>query len=274
MKKNLKIIMAFVLGLIISGIGVYAVTQINATDITYDNTTSGLNATDAQSALDELTDKVNNSGRLVTIYSAASDTIYYYDSDNNKVDVCSTKSNGVGRCTLPVGDITLYSTIAKNPSDQSVQYSKSITVSSDTSSVILMPDGQILYWYGYNNGMQQMNSSNGWTYGGWTLSGGSWQANSIYLSVSSEVTAVGIGSTNKIEAGKVVSVVARPVKGGNYMRETTSKTNSPNTQYRSLTTGRNTLTWKGNNYLKIWASGPEKGGSQTSQCYIDAVYAQ
>lgn len=36
MKNNIKIIIAFVLGLLVSGIGVYAATQMAATTIAYD----------------------------------------------------------------------------------------------------------------------------------------------------------------------------------------------------------------------------------------------
>ena len=67
MKIKIKIVLAFIIGLIVSGISVYAVTQIAATTITYDNTTSGLDATTAQAALDELNDKIDNRASSIPV---------------------------------------------------------------------------------------------------------------------------------------------------------------------------------------------------------------
>ena len=60
-KDNLKIIVAFILGIIISGTGVYAATILyNGDQVSYDNTSSGMTATNVQDALDELYTKANN----------------------------------------------------------------------------------------------------------------------------------------------------------------------------------------------------------------------
>ena len=54
-KSNIKTVVAFILGLIISGTSVYAATILyNANQVGYDNTSSGLTSTDVQGALDEL----------------------------------------------------------------------------------------------------------------------------------------------------------------------------------------------------------------------------
>ena len=61
LKDNLKIIVAFILGLIISGTGVYAATILYSGDqVGYDNTSSGMSATNVQDALDELYTKAQN----------------------------------------------------------------------------------------------------------------------------------------------------------------------------------------------------------------------
>ena len=52
-KGNLKTIFAFVLGLIISGVTAYAISVVGS-DISYDNSTSGLTSTNVQDAIDEL----------------------------------------------------------------------------------------------------------------------------------------------------------------------------------------------------------------------------
>lgn len=53
-KNNYKFFIGLIVGLIISGVGAYAITQIAASVVTYDNATSGLEASTAQEAIDEL----------------------------------------------------------------------------------------------------------------------------------------------------------------------------------------------------------------------------
>ena len=57
LKQNAKIITAFVLGAILTGGTVYAATVLPSSQVGYDNSTSGLAATDVQGALDELYQK-------------------------------------------------------------------------------------------------------------------------------------------------------------------------------------------------------------------------
>lgn len=53
--EKLKIVLAFILGIIISGSGVYAATILfNSNIVSYDNTSSGLTSTNVQAAIDEL----------------------------------------------------------------------------------------------------------------------------------------------------------------------------------------------------------------------------
>ena len=59
--KNIKIIIAFILGILVSGIGVYAL-NISARDTAYDNTNSGSTATNMQDAIDDLYEKAGNVG--------------------------------------------------------------------------------------------------------------------------------------------------------------------------------------------------------------------
>ena len=59
LKQNTKIITAFVLGVILTGGTVYAATVLPSSQVGYDNSTSGLTATDVQGALDELYTRAN-----------------------------------------------------------------------------------------------------------------------------------------------------------------------------------------------------------------------
>ena len=59
LKQNAKIITAFVLGAILTGGTVYAATVLPSSQVGYNNSTSGLAATDVQGALDELNTKAS-----------------------------------------------------------------------------------------------------------------------------------------------------------------------------------------------------------------------
>ena len=59
-KKNIKVLVAFVIGLMLSGVGVYAATYINSENVAYDNSSSGLSSTDLQGTIDEVYTKTQN----------------------------------------------------------------------------------------------------------------------------------------------------------------------------------------------------------------------
>lgn len=273
MKKNIKIIMAFVLGLIISGIGVYAVTQIAATTVTYDNTTSGLNATDAQAALDELNEKVNGIGKIFVVYSAAGDTLYYYDSNNNKVDFCLTNNSGKAICTAPKnGNVTIYSSIAKDPNNISNPYSKTINISNNMEEVYMMPDNT-LYWYGYNNGtIVGYNSANGYSYGGWTIASASFRTNDIYISSSGSLVMYGAATSGMLSSGSTVNVVS----GSNtraYYYVYGSKNGSNLVTYGALSSnGKTSFTLSSNSYVVLTATGGERNQNPAFAIDLFAVY--
>ena len=138
-KRN---IIGFIVGAIVFGsIGVYAVT-VASSDVTYNNT-------NVQAAINDLYSRVSGSGgNIITIYSAAEDILYYYDG-SKKIEFCNTDLNGKGLCSVPTnGSITLYSSIAKNPTNLSNPYSKTVNITSSTTEIKLMP-AKTLYWYGY-----------------------------------------------------------------------------------------------------------------------------
>ncbi len=67
-----KFILGLILGIILTGGGVYAATIENSKDVFYDNATSNLSSTNVQDALDELYDKINNK---LTTYAFGTPTI-------------------------------------------------------------------------------------------------------------------------------------------------------------------------------------------------------
>ena len=90
------------------------------------------------------------------IHSAANDTIYM-KKDGSPVVLTTTDSNGVGTIDFTQFDdgvtYTLYSSVAKDPNNQSNDYSKNIRVTKSkygcTTEAYLIPDPvKTLYWYG------------------------------------------------------------------------------------------------------------------------------
>lgn len=75
-KNNLKIVIAFILGIIISGTTVYAATIIyNANQVGFNNSNTSLSSTDVQGALDELYTRASNCKK------APNNTVYYAFGD-------------------------------------------------------------------------------------------------------------------------------------------------------------------------------------------------
>lgn len=88
----------------------------------------------------------------IDVYGAASDTMTYTDATGAKT--VTTNSSGYGSANvtiIPSGQsITFTSGVAKNPSDLTSYYSKTITIAHNTTAIYVMPD-TTLYWYGFEN---------------------------------------------------------------------------------------------------------------------------
>ena len=136
------------------------------------------------------------------IHSAPLDTIYY---KNNGTDIplCSTDSNGIGELDLSGledGTYTLYSSVAKDPSNLSNDYSKAIRITKsqygETKEIYLMPDTiRTLYWYGFKDSNLE---SNGFTFSGTKITPTS-NANSTTLSITNTTnTLCSINAKNAI----------------------------------------------------------------------------
>lgn len=119
--------------------------------------------------------------KTITVYSAASDTVSFSDMTGAKTVTTDTSGQGSVSITFipPSASITFTSSYAKNPSDLSQAYSKTITITEATTSIKVMPDGA-LYWYGWN--------SNNWTLGNHT--------NATYAKNTRDIT-ISSGSTRQ-----------------------------------------------------------------------------
>lgn len=120
--------------------------------------------------------------KTITVYGAASDTISFTDMTGAKT--VTTDANGQGSVSItfipPSASITFTSSVAKNPTNLSQAYSKSITITESTASIYVMPNN-VLYWWGYINGSAStVNYHSAFT----NLGKGTFNTNNISLSAS------------------------------------------------------------------------------------------
>lgn len=148
--------------------------------------------------------------KTVTIYSAKKDYITWTDASGNKSvqfeDNETSKSITV-TYIAPSQSITFTSSIAKNPSNLSQSYSKTISFSDSVSSIYLMPNN-VLYWYGYTtSNMQDITSANGWSNPyGLVMNAPTYNTNNLYFG-SASGTLIGIGTKNAVSFSKMHFIV-------------------------------------------------------------------
>ena len=95
-KKNIKIVIAFSIGFILASTSVYAANTIYSKNVTYDNSSSGLSATNVQDALDETYNKCMSTAteKIINLYNDGSsiNTVNIGgDTSNPKVKLNSTQ---------------------------------------------------------------------------------------------------------------------------------------------------------------------------------------
>lgn len=103
------------------------------------------------------------SGTNTIVYSAANDTLTFTDRSGTKT--VTTNSSGVGYANIDFDNrdaITFTSSVAKDPNNLSSAYSKTVTMRYGNVEVYVMPDGYVLYWWGYKNNLEEINTTNGW----------------------------------------------------------------------------------------------------------------
>ena len=92
----------------------------------------------------------------VDLYSAASDTVSF--TDNTGAKTATTNSSGLASgVSIQYNeldpDITFTSSVAKDPTNLSNDYSKTVALTNATTDVYVMPQAENIYWYGYRNGI-------------------------------------------------------------------------------------------------------------------------
>lgn len=178
--------------------------------VTYSGTTKTQNVSITTSGQTESVNMVTES-KTFTIYSAVEDLISFTDATGTSRTEQLATGQSSKSITFPINkfgntSITFTSSVAKNPDNLSNPYSKTVSISSGTTSVYFMPNDNVLYWWGYLNGLEECSTANGWT----APSGKSFQSptfskNYIDLNGASGKT-VGVGSVSTISGTKMKSI--------------------------------------------------------------------
>ena len=89
----------------------------------------------------------------VTLYGATEDIISYTDYNGQQVQQFASGESSKSNVSITVDPdsptVTFTSGVAKDPSNLSNDYSKTVTITSGMTEIYVMPEGTVLYWYGY-----------------------------------------------------------------------------------------------------------------------------
>ena len=160
--------------------------------------------------------------KTVTVYSAASDTVSYTGLDG-ATHTITTNSSGSATASITIkstgSTFTFTSSVAKNPSDLSSNYTKSITITNSTSTIYVMPTSgsKMLYWYGYRGTqLETMSTANGWTaMTGYSFVNPTYQTNAVYINADASKQS-GIGSIIQLDITTAHAVV-KVTKNSTYL---------------------------------------------------------
>ena len=112
----------------------------------------------------------------LTVYSATEDTLSYTDIDGVTQTIVFASDQSSKSVDIEIAyegsSLTFTSSIAKNPSNLSNDYSKTVAITRDTTEIYIMPNNA-LYWWGYmSDDFEICNTANGWSWenqNGYTL---------------------------------------------------------------------------------------------------------
>ena len=147
----------------------------------------------------------------IIVTAHGGDTVYYMENGSPVTLTTADRDTGIGTVDwsdLPKGAITLYSSTAKNPSDLTADYSKTVYVTEYTTQIYLMPENT-LYWWGYEGAdLEDCSTANGWG----NLASRSWVApthntTDIAFQSQSGSTNAGVGTKNPITFTKLNAIM-------------------------------------------------------------------
>lgn len=159
----------------------------NAGTWTVSGTISGTTYSESIIVQDFELELKNNITKTITVYSAANDTVSYTGIDG-QTHTITTNSSGSATAQItisPSGSIFIFtSSVAKNPNNLSSAYTKQITITTSTSSIYIMPDGEVGYWYGYKGSGWGGLAELGYTYNTKTAGNPTYNTNNLGYDVN------------------------------------------------------------------------------------------
>ena len=154
--------------------------------------------------------------KTITVYSSASDTVSFSDMTGAKT--VTTDTNGQGSVSItfipPSVNITFTSSVGKNPDNLSANFSKTITITSNTTSIYVMPDN-CLYWYGCNVGVEGVTTANGWSYSKGLVAPSF--TSTRYVNCSSGANALSAVASSSVKQITTVNALVDFVTGGTWV---------------------------------------------------------
>ena len=154
--------------------------------------------------------------KTVTLHGANTDTITFTDASGvakTEVFESGQTSKSVQIKIMPSGtSVTFTSAVAKNPSNLSADYSKTVTITNATTEVYVMPDNA-LYWWGYESSdLEDCTTANGWSHSS-GLVAPTHNRNSISLN-STDGKTCGVGSKTAITITRAIAIQQASVVSG------------------------------------------------------------
>ena len=110
-KNNIRVIVAFVLGLLVAGsVGVYAYV-ISASDVSYDNSTSGLTGDNVKDALDDLYTKLGNISGSIDLEDGKYVLAYDDSSIHRDLPTAYNSNFYINESSIALCNVTSYTTL-------------------------------------------------------------------------------------------------------------------------------------------------------------------
>jgi len=198
-----------------------------------------LNTYDTQSNIGAYEIQFYRKSDLPIIHSAVEDNIFYMDD-----------GSPVALCGIPVGDtidvdmesfkgqtLTLVSTVAKDPTNLSNDFSMNVRITPNITEIYLMPVGA-LYWWGSMYNLEEISSVNGWTMA-YTYKAPTYNKDNIAVSISNQQS--GVSSKNAITATDAHWICQTSDKNAEDLMLLSAKNRTSTRHIRVVQTSNNTI---------------------------------
>lgn len=195
----------------------------------------------------------------LAIYSAADDVVTIFDGTNTIT--ATTDSTGLAVLTTPLTEGGIYSftsSVANNPDNTSVFYSKSnVTIYKNRMVVMVMPDN-VLYWYGFIGGnCDYLTKDTGWSYSSHSFTKPTYNLRNVKTNTSSSNTQ-GIGNIIPVQLSTLNALTKGVTLSGNFAGTMNARQTKPDMYTNYTQIGTNTSITK-YSHANTFSSYPNEG---------------